>query len=159
MEPEPKTEVRELLEFEEDTAGGMMNTEYVALPENATVADAMTAIQSERRAARDAEHDFSGRRGRAAERRGPAGEAVHCVRGDAAHRIWLSETLIQVDVDENQRPGDGDCSTSTICWRCRWWTRDGKLSGAITADDIISVLRHKGDRSGRMLKRFRYQHR
>ncbi len=36
MEPEPKTEVEELLEFEEDTAGGMMNTEYVALPENAT---------------------------------------------------------------------------------------------------------------------------
>ena len=43
---EPKTEVRELLEFEEDTAGGMMNTEYVALHENATVADAMEALQA-----------------------------------------------------------------------------------------------------------------
>ena len=40
MDSEPKAEVRELLEFEEDTAGGMMNTEYVALHENATVADA-----------------------------------------------------------------------------------------------------------------------
>ncbi len=30
MEPEPKTEVRELLEFQEDSAGGLMNTEYVA---------------------------------------------------------------------------------------------------------------------------------
>ena len=29
MEHEPKNEVSELLEFEEDTAGGMMNTEYV----------------------------------------------------------------------------------------------------------------------------------
>ena len=36
MEHEPKSEVTELLEFEEDTAGGMMNTEYVALHESAT---------------------------------------------------------------------------------------------------------------------------
>ena len=46
MEAEPKTEVRELLGYPEDTAGGMMNTEYVALPEDATVADAMAAIKS-----------------------------------------------------------------------------------------------------------------
>src|SRR5713226_1479029 len=31
MDSVPKTEVRELLEFEEDTAGGMMNTEFVSL--------------------------------------------------------------------------------------------------------------------------------
>src|SRR6266404_5740475 len=45
MEHEPKSELRELLEFKEDTAGGMMNTEYVALPENATVADALQALR------------------------------------------------------------------------------------------------------------------
>ena len=33
MEQDDKTEVSELLEFEEDTAGGMMNTEYASLPE------------------------------------------------------------------------------------------------------------------------------
>jgi flagellar motility protein MotE (MotC chaperone)/sporulation protein YlmC with PRC-barrel domain len=47
MEPEPKTEVEELLEFEEDEAGGMMNTHYVALPETSTVADAIAAIAGE----------------------------------------------------------------------------------------------------------------
>lgn len=46
MEHEPKSEVRELLEFEEDTAGGMMNTEYVALKDDATVADALMALKS-----------------------------------------------------------------------------------------------------------------
>ena len=46
MEAEPKAEVQELLEFEEDTAGGLMNTEYVALPEDATVADAMEALKA-----------------------------------------------------------------------------------------------------------------
>ena len=37
--------MRELLEFEEDTAGGLMNTEYVALHDNATVVDAMAALK------------------------------------------------------------------------------------------------------------------
>src|SRR5215467_4195003 len=45
MEHEPKAEVSELLGFEEDTAGGMMNTEYMALPESATVADAIQALR------------------------------------------------------------------------------------------------------------------
>ena len=44
MENEPKSEVSDLLEFEEDSAGGMMNTEYIALPENAPVADALLAL-------------------------------------------------------------------------------------------------------------------
>src|SRR5712692_3950896 len=46
MESEPKTEVQGLLEFTEDSAGGMMNTEYVALPERASVADAMLALKA-----------------------------------------------------------------------------------------------------------------
>src|SRR3984893_1566584 len=45
MEPEPKTEVQELLEYKENSAGGLMNTEFVALPENATVGDAMEALK------------------------------------------------------------------------------------------------------------------
>jgi sporulation protein YlmC with PRC-barrel domain/CBS domain-containing protein len=45
MEHEPKADVRELLEFEEDTAGGMMNTEFVSLDESATVADALEALK------------------------------------------------------------------------------------------------------------------
>src|SRR5215467_14400279 len=45
MEQAPKSEVEELLEFAEDTAGGLMNTEYVALRDNATVADALQALR------------------------------------------------------------------------------------------------------------------
>ena len=45
MEPEPKTEVEELLEFPEHSAGGLMNTEYVALREDVTVAEAMDALK------------------------------------------------------------------------------------------------------------------
>ena len=44
MAVEPVTDVRELLEFAEDSAGGLMNTEYVTLHQRATVADAMEAL-------------------------------------------------------------------------------------------------------------------
>ena len=47
MEPAEKTEVQELLEFDDETAGGMMNTEYVSLHRNATVADALAALRGQ----------------------------------------------------------------------------------------------------------------
>ena len=40
MEKEPLSEVKELLEYDEGTAGGMMNTEAIVLPEDTTLADA-----------------------------------------------------------------------------------------------------------------------
>jgi magnesium transporter len=46
MEPEDKQELEELLEFRDDTAGGLMNTEFIALPETATVADAILALRA-----------------------------------------------------------------------------------------------------------------
>src|SRR5215469_13981040 len=45
MESEDKSEVEELLEFAEDTAGGLMNTEYVSLRDTARVSDALTVLQ------------------------------------------------------------------------------------------------------------------
>ncbi|WP_260704922.1 magnesium transporter MgtE N-terminal domain-containing protein [Edaphobacter flagellatus] len=49
MDPEERQEVEELLEFSHDSAAGRMTTEYIALPESATVADVHTAL-----------HDFEG---------------------------------------------------------------------------------------------------
>jgi magnesium transporter len=45
MEPEDAEEVEELLDFSEDSAGGMMDTGYLALPENATVERAMEELR------------------------------------------------------------------------------------------------------------------
>ena len=45
-EGEPKQDVEDLLEFDEDTAGGLMNTEYLSLGEEATVADALAALKA-----------------------------------------------------------------------------------------------------------------
>ncbi len=46
MEEEEREDVRELLAFEEDTAGGMMTTHFVVLGETATVAHAVEAVRS-----------------------------------------------------------------------------------------------------------------
>lgn len=47
MEPEDKEEVEELLEFRDDTAGGIMDTGYLALNENATVGEGMLELRKE----------------------------------------------------------------------------------------------------------------
>ncbi len=45
MEQEDKEEVQELLDFRDDTAGGLMDTGYLALPVDATVAQAMQELR------------------------------------------------------------------------------------------------------------------
>ncbi len=45
MEPEERQEVTELLAFEENTAAGRMTNEYLALPPDATVADAINRLR------------------------------------------------------------------------------------------------------------------
>jgi flagellar motility protein MotE (MotC chaperone)/sporulation protein YlmC with PRC-barrel domain len=45
MDPEEREEVKELLEFREDSAAGRMTTEYVAVPRTASVADGIRALR------------------------------------------------------------------------------------------------------------------
>jgi Mg/Co/Ni transporter MgtE len=45
METEEANEVRELLGFEENTAGGLMTTEFIAVPDSATVEEAVQALK------------------------------------------------------------------------------------------------------------------
>jgi Mg/Co/Ni transporter MgtE len=47
MQPEEAQEVEELLEHEEDTAGGLMTTEHVAFAPRVTVAEAIQRIRDE----------------------------------------------------------------------------------------------------------------
>jgi magnesium transporter len=141
MDSQPKTEVRELLEFREDTAGGLMNTEYVSLHENASVMDALAALRGNEDLLEslntlflvDAEERLAG--------------AIPLARlfiasGGARLKDLTAETLIQVPVDESQD------RVTELFDKYNLLTlpvidEDGKLAGVITADDIISVLRSK----------------
>ncbi|MBV9711408.1 MAG: magnesium transporter, partial [Ktedonobacteraceae bacterium] len=46
MKPEESEDVQELLEYEADTAGGLMTTDYVALNQTSTVAEALESVRS-----------------------------------------------------------------------------------------------------------------
>jgi magnesium transporter len=141
MEHEPKSEVRELLEFDEDTAGGMMNTEYVALKDDATVADAMRVLKDHEELLEtlntlfliDAEERLTG--------------VVPLARlflheGATPLQTLAADTLIDAPVDEHQ-----DRVTELFdkynLLALPVVDENRKLAGVITADDIISVLRQK----------------
>jgi CBS domain-containing protein/sporulation protein YlmC with PRC-barrel domain len=141
MDVEPKAEVRELLEFEEDTAGGMMNTQYVALHENATVTDALDALKGNEDLLENLNTlfliDAEGRlRGAIALGR------LFFATGSTALKKLTTGTLIQVSVDQKQD------RVTELFDKYNLLTlpvvdSEGKLAGAITADDIISVLRQR----------------
>src|ERR1017187_7552107 len=141
MDSAPETEVRELLEFEEDTAGGMMNTEYVSLHENASVMDALAALRGNEDLLEglntlflvDAEERLSASIPLA---------RLFIASANAKLKDLASETLIQVSVDERQD------RVTELFDKYNLLTLpvvddEGKLAGAITADDIISLLRQR----------------
>jgi magnesium transporter len=141
MDSADKTEVRELLEFHEDTAGGMMNTEYVALHENATINDAMAALRGNEDLLEslntlfliDGEEKLTAAVPLARVFIAPPGSRL---------KDLASDSLIHVSVDEWQ-----DRVTETFdkynLLTLPVVDEDGRLAGVITADDIISVLRSK----------------
>src|SRR6476646_5297768 len=141
MEHEPKEEVRELLEFKEDSAGGLMNTEYVALPETATVADAIVALKSNEELMETLNTLFLVDAG---ERLTGAVPLARLFLHDGATplRSLAVDTLIDAPVTEH-RDRITELFDKYNLLALPVVDEERKLSGVITADDIISVLREK----------------
>ncbi|HYW44515.1 MAG TPA: CBS domain-containing protein [Bryobacteraceae bacterium] len=141
MDTAEKTEVRELLEFKEDVAGGMMNTEYVVLHDNASVKDAVAALKGNEDLLEGLNTVFL------VDDEGRLSASIPLARlflasSEAKLKDLASETMIQVSVDEKQD------RVTELFDKYNLMTlpvvdEDGKLAGVITADDIISVLRQK----------------
>jgi CBS domain-containing protein len=141
MEHEPKAEVKELLEFEEDSAGGMMNTEYVALPESASVEDAIRALRGNEELLESLNTIFLVDSAEHLQGVVPLAR-LFLQEGQTPLRSLAMETLIEVPVEEQQ-----DRITELFdkynLLAVPVVDQERKLIGVITADDIISVLRHK----------------
>jgi flagellar motility protein MotE (MotC chaperone)/sporulation protein YlmC with PRC-barrel domain len=141
MDEAPESEVRELLEFREDSAGGLMNTEFVALPVSATVADAIAALRSAEDLAENVNTVFlTGEDGRLAGAV-PLGR-LFVARENSLLREAAADTLISVPVHERQD------RITELFDKYNLLTlpvvdEEGRLAGVITADDIITVLREK----------------
>jgi len=141
MEHEPKADVRELLEFEEDTAGGMMNTEFVSLHEHATVADALAALKRNEDLLESLNTMFL------VDAQDRLKAAVPLARlflheGSTELATLASDNLVEVRVTEKQD------QVTEIFDKYNLLTlpvvdEDGKLAGVITADDVITVLRQR----------------
>jgi magnesium transporter len=141
MEHDPKSEVEELLEFEEDTAGGMMNTEYIALPEAATVADALQALKNNEELLETLNTLFLVDSGEHLKAAVPLAR-LFLHEGATPLQSLATENLISAPVNEQQ-----DRVTELFdkynLLALPVVGEDGKLAGVITADDIISVLRQR----------------
>jgi magnesium transporter len=141
MEHAPKAEVRELLEFEEDTAGGMMNTEFVSLHEDATVADALQALRQNEDLLESLNTMFLVDEH---ERLRAAVPLARLFLHEGATQLGslATDNLLEVKVTEKQD------RVTEIFDKYNVLTlpvidEDGKLAGVITADDVITVLRHR----------------
>ena len=141
MEVAPESEVRELLEFKEDTAGGMMNTEYISLHESATVEDALTALKGNEDQLESLNAVFL------VDSEGRLTGTVPLARLFVASsgtplRDLSTETLISATVTEKQDEVTELFDKYNLL-ALPVIDQDRRLAGVITADDIISVLRHK----------------
>jgi sporulation protein YlmC with PRC-barrel domain len=141
MEHEPKTEVEELLEYPEDSAGGLMNTEYVALPESATVSDAFEALKQYEELLETLNTLFLVDDHEQLRASVPLAR-LFTAAGATPLTDLAAENLISIDVSEKQ-----DRITEMFdkynLLALPVVDEAGKLVGAITADEVISLLRHK----------------
>jgi sporulation protein YlmC with PRC-barrel domain/CBS domain-containing protein len=140
METEPKSEVRELLEFHEDSAGGMMNTEFVALHENATVTDAIEGLKGNEELLENLNTLLLiDTRQRLV---GTVPIARLFVAGGSTPLKELATAPMTVTVDEQQD------RVTELFDKYNLLTlpvvdEHGRVAGVITADDIIGVLRNR----------------
>jgi Mg/Co/Ni transporter MgtE len=138
MEPEERHEVRQLLEFSDNTAAGRMTTEYIAVSEMSVVDDAIDALKG-----------FEGSREALAtiyltNRQGVLVGSVPLVKvatSPAAVQLSeLSEPYVAC------APDTPEAQVAELFDKYNLITlavvdEHGRLSGIITADDVISMLR------------------
>lgn len=142
MEGEPKADVEELLEYDEDTAGGMMNTEYVALHEQATVADALDEMRQNQDLVDVLNTlfltDTDGRLKAAL----PVARVFLARPATPLAELVQEAEVIQAPVNVKSR------RVIELFDRYNLLTlpvvdEEGRMAGVVTADDVISVLRRK----------------
>src|SRR5437588_1396468 len=141
MEPEERQEMTELLEFGEDTAAGRMNTEYLASDSDATVNDVIATLRN-----------FEG-----------GVETVSTIylvdeRGKLDGAVPLAKLVLAKPNDKLQplsmepliscHAGAREREVAALFDKYNLMTLpvvddDGILTGVITSDDVISLLRAK----------------
>ena len=142
MEDKPKTDVEELLEFDEKSAGGMMTSDFVSVTNTGTVTDAMARVREQ------VEHidtltniflvDIDGRLTGSL----PVGRLLLAEARTFLTDLATDEEIVSVVVTE-RRDRVTEIVDKYNLMALPVVDERGALVGAITADDIISVLRQE----------------
>ena len=141
METEPVEDVRELLEYDEDSAGGMMNTEAIVVREGITLNEAMIQLRAHEDLLENTHVLFL------ADEHNRITGSVPLARlfladGETALKELAGDRLISTKANERQ-----DRVTELFdkynLLALPVLEPDGTLAGVITADDVITVLRQK----------------
>ena len=141
MEPEGREEMAELLEFGENTAAGRMNTEYLAVDADATVNDAIEALRNFEGGVESVSTIYL------VDAQGKLSGAVPLAKLVLAKSDDKLSTLTQ-DPLISCHAGCREKEVAALFDKYNLVTLPvtddgGKLTGVITSDDIISLLRAK----------------
>jgi len=141
MQPEERAEVTELMTFEEDTAAGRMTTEYMALKPGAKVADAIEMLRNFEGGLESMSTIYL------------VGDKEKLLGSVPLAKIVLApaETplmLLSTSFMPTIRPGAAEKEVAELFDKYNLLTLpviddDGRLTGVITADDVINMLRAK----------------
>lgn len=136
-----KDEVSELIEYKNNTAGAMMNTEYVALQESATIHEAMDSLKANEELLESLNTLFLVDAHERLVGAVPLAK-LFFVPGSAPLKELASKTLIKVKVGEKEN------RITELFDKYNLLTLpvvddENRLEGVITADDVITALRHK----------------
>ena len=125
--------------YPEDTAGGIMTTEFVAVPADLTAAETIDRL---RELEPDAETiyyvyvtDDDGRLVGVLSLRD-----LIVAEPETRSRDVMIEEPVTVGVLRRRGRGRRRSSRATTCWPCRWSTTSGRLVGIVTVDDAIDTV-------------------
>jgi sporulation protein YlmC with PRC-barrel domain/CBS domain-containing protein len=140
MDAEEKTDVEELLEFDEKSAGGMMNSDFISVLDTATVADALKAIAENAEQVDTLTNLFLvGADGRLSASL-PVARLLLANVATPLRTLAGDDVVVSVPVTE-RRARVVELVDKYNLMALPVIDEAGLLIGSITADDIISVLR------------------
>jgi CBS domain-containing protein/sporulation protein YlmC with PRC-barrel domain len=140
MQPEEKEEVEELLEFGDETAGGLMDPGFLALPHKATVADAVAELRKNEEVLEDLHSIFLVDEKDRLQHAVPLAK-LFFASGNVALKELSSEPLLCVHAQEKQNRV-AEMFDKYNLLSLPVVDDNQTLIGVITVDDVVALLRH-----------------
>ncbi len=141
MEEETQADVGELLEYDEDTAGGMMTNSFLAVPQDATVADALAGLRENDYLAKTITHVFLIDDEERLIASAPVGRLLLENPDQPLRPLAFRETA-RIDIlADSERVVE--LFDKYNCFALPVVDETGVLYGVITADDVIAHLKPK----------------